>query len=61
MSEMETPTDWPKSVFFSHSLMATAYCITAVVGYYYKGNDVPAYLPSGKHNLLSLAIMCVQL
>jgi len=47
MSEMKNPREWPKSVYFSHTLMATAYGITAVVGYYYKGNDVPAYLPSG--------------
>ncbi len=46
MAEMSQPRDWPKSVYLSHGIMAISYSITAFVGYYYKGNDVPAFLPS---------------
>mmetsp|Transcript_19777 Transcript_19777/g.48358 ORF Transcript_19777/g.48358 Transcript_19777/m.48358 type:complete len:195 (+) Transcript_19777:1-585(+) len=44
---MRDPEHWPRSVYFSHSIMATAYGVTAIVGYYFQGNDVPAYLPAG--------------
>mmetsp|Transcript_21518 Transcript_21518/g.43205 ORF Transcript_21518/g.43205 Transcript_21518/m.43205 type:complete len:439 (-) Transcript_21518:63-1379(-) len=50
MAEMRDPKEWPKSVFLSHFLMASCYGATAVIGYYYKGNDVPAFLPDGLKN-----------
>eukprot|EP00468_Gymnochlora_sp_CCMP2014_P012853 CAMPEP_0167746016 /NCGR_PEP_ID=MMETSP0110_2-20121227/3472_1 /TAXON_ID=629695 /ORGANISM="Gymnochlora sp., Strain CCMP2014" /LENGTH=313 /DNA_ID=CAMNT_0007630721 /DNA_START=404 /DNA_END=1345 /DNA_ORIENTATION=+ len=47
ISEMKNPQLWPRSVYVSHTLMASCYALTAIVGYYFKGNDVPAFLPSG--------------
>uniref|UniRef100_A0A7S4DVL7 Amino acid transporter transmembrane domain-containing protein n=1 Tax=Lotharella globosa TaxID=91324 RepID=A0A7S4DVL7_9EUKA len=50
MAEMKEPGKWPQSVYLSHTIMGTSYAITALVGYYFKGSDVPAFLPDGIEN-----------
>lgn len=50
MDEMKDPREWPKSVYLSHIVMAVCYAVTALTGYYFKGDSVPAFLPSGLKN-----------
>ena len=46
MSEMRKPREWPKALWLGQGIMIPAYTITAFAGYYFKGDNVPSYLPA---------------
>eukprot|EP00468_Gymnochlora_sp_CCMP2014_P007903 CAMPEP_0167750380 /NCGR_PEP_ID=MMETSP0110_2-20121227/5956_1 /TAXON_ID=629695 /ORGANISM="Gymnochlora sp., Strain CCMP2014" /LENGTH=370 /DNA_ID=CAMNT_0007635689 /DNA_START=67 /DNA_END=1176 /DNA_ORIENTATION=- len=70
MSEMKNNKEWPKALTLGQSIMVPAYTVTAILGYYFQGKNVPAFLPdaleSGPLNitvnlLIAYHVLCAYL